>query len=339
MKALRITAPGKTEYGEAPKPELTADDVLIKVLRVGYCGSDLNTFRGTNPLVTYPRIPGHEIAGVVERVGVRVPELVQAGQAVTVLPYTACGHCAACRHGQANACESNATLGVQRDGAFTEYIAVPWRSVLVSKTAGKDLALVEPLSIGCHAVSRAEVKADDTVLVIGVGAVGLGAVAVAAKVRGARVIAADIDDAKLALAKKAGASHALRSDAKDFAEKLRAITKDGPDVVVEAVGSPLTYVLAVDVVAFAGRIAFIGYSGTPVTFDTKLFVKKEITMRGSRNATRADFETVVGLLERGEFPVQQAVSEEVPWERAAEALQRWSEKPAAVSKIHVLVSS
>ena len=337
MKAFRIIAPGKTEYGEAPKPSFTADDILIKVHRVGFCGSDLSTYRGANPLVTYPRIPGHEVAGEIAAVGERVPASLRVGQSVTVLPYTACGACAACRQGQANACERNATLGVQRDGAFTEFIAVPWPSVLAADLADRSLALVEPLAIGGHAVQRAQVKPGEHVLVIGCGTVGLGAIAVAAQVHGAQVIATDIDDAKLATARKAGAAHALRSDSRDFIGELRAIIPDGPQVVVEAVGSPLTYVLAVDAVAFAGRVAFIGYSAAPVTFDTKLFVKKELTLRGSRNATQADFSMVLDLIQQGKFPVRETVTEEVTWARAAEALDGWSAHPAGVGKIHVLI--
>src|SRR6476646_474637 len=166
------------------------------------CGSDLNTFRGYNPLVTYPRIPGHEIAATVEAVGAGVPSEFRPGVDVTVSPYTNCGTCAACRRGRPNACQSNQTLGVQRDGGMTSYFVAPWRKLFSSGGLSlRELSVVEPLSVGFHACNRGRVTSSDTVLVLGCGTVGLGAIA-AASFAGAKVIAADLDDAKLDLARE-----------------------------------------------------------------------------------------------------------------------------------------
>ena len=152
MRALVIDAPGRTRLGTVTEPRPAAGEVLVRVRTVGFCGSDLSTFRGANPLVSYPRVPGHEIAGVVEAVGAEVPDTVRVGTDVTVVPYTACGACAACRRGRVNTCRHNRTLGVQRDGAMTALVAVPWAAVLAADGLSRSaLALVEPLSVGAHA--------------------------------------------------------------------------------------------------------------------------------------------------------------------------------------------
>jgi threonine dehydrogenase-like Zn-dependent dehydrogenase len=287
-------------------------------------------------LVTYPRVPGHEIAGVVEAVGAEVPDTVRAGAAVTVVPYTACGACAACRRGRVNTCRHNRTLGVQRDGAMTALVAVPWTAVLEADGLSPSaLALVEPLSVGAHAVARGRVAPGDVVAVLGTGAVGLGAVAAAARA-GATVVAVDVDDRKLDTARRAGATHALNSRATALHEQLHELTGgDGPDVVIEAVGHPETFVAAVAEVAVAGRVVFIGYAKAPVTFDTTLFVRKELDVLGSRNATAADFREVIDLLRAGGFPVADAVTRVVPLDAAGDALRAWDADPGAVTRIHV----
>jgi threonine dehydrogenase-like Zn-dependent dehydrogenase len=255
VKALVIAEPGQTRYVERAPPSPEPGEVLLQVKRVGFCGTDLNTFRGLNPLVTYPRIPGHEIAAVVAAVTPGVPPHVTVGLETTVLPYTACGGCASCRSGRVNACRSNQTLGVQRDGAFAEFLTVPWESLVRSaRLSLAEHALVEPLSVGFHAVDRGRVTGGDTVLVLGCGMIGLGAISGAALGRGARVIAVDIDDAKLTLARKAGAAETINSRVGSLHDAVQTLTHgDGPSVAIEAVGVPETFRAAVDEVAFAGR--------------------------------------------------------------------------------------
>jgi 2-desacetyl-2-hydroxyethyl bacteriochlorophyllide A dehydrogenase len=337
MRALQIDREGSTRLVTVAPPAPAEGDVLIRVRTVGFCGSDLNTYRGLNPLVSYPRIPGHEIAGVVEQVGAAVPaESLRAGMDVTVVPYTACGRCPACRRRRANACRDNQTLGVQREGALTELVAIPWEKVLrADGLSARELALVEPLSVGFHAVDRGRVEARDTVLVIGCGAVGLGAIAGAAH-RGARVIAVDVDDDKLALGRRAGASETIDTRTGSLHERVQELTAgDGADVVIEAVGLPETFVGAVSEVAFTGRVVYIGYAKAPVTFDTSQFVKKELDILGSRNATAEDFRAVMEMLREGRFPVADAVTRVVGIDVAGDALREWSERPAAITRIHV----
>jgi 2-desacetyl-2-hydroxyethyl bacteriochlorophyllide A dehydrogenase len=337
MKALVIDRPGSATLGSLPEPTHAPDEVLLRVRTIGFCGSDVNTFRGLNPLVSYPRVPGHEIAATVEQVGAAVSDgRFREGMMVTVVPYTACGRCPSCRRGRSNACRDNQTLGVQRDGALTERIAVPWTHVLEGEgLSPHELALVEPLSVGFHAVSRARAQAGDRVVVIGCGAVGLGAVAAAAAA-GAEVIAVDLDERKLELSRRAGASHALNSRTAPLHESLPGLTGgDGPDVVIEAVGLPETFVAAVQEVAFAGRVVYVGYAKAAVTYDTAQFVKKELDILGSRNATAADFRAVIDLLRAGKFPADQAVTRVVRLEDAGEALREWSADPGPVTRIHV----
>ena len=338
MEAFFITAPGETGFRDIAEPVPGAEDVLLQVRVVGYCGSDLNTYRGKNPLIEYPIIPGHEFAATVLDVGAAVPGHIEPGMNVTVSPYTECGVCPSCRRGRANACRSNQTLGVQRHGALTQRMAIPWRKLYPSDALSlKSLALVEPLTVGFHASARGRVTEQDTVAVFGCGAIGLGAIAGCA-FRGARVVAVDIDSAKLELAQRAGARHVVNSAAGSLHDALGELTDgDGPDVVIEAVGLPQTYCAAIEEVAFTGRVVYIGYAKEPVTFETKLFVQKELDILGSRNAL-SDFEQVITMLERGGFPVEEVVTRVVPFADAPEALESWARAPVDVTKILVEVS-
>jgi threonine dehydrogenase-like Zn-dependent dehydrogenase len=310
-------------------PEAGAGDVLLRVALVGMCGTDLTTFRGANAMVTFPRVPGHEVAATVVEGGD-----LPAGTAVTVLPYTSCGECPSCRRGRVNACQHNQTMGVQRDGAMTEYIRVPREKIYTANLSLKELALVEPLTVGTHAVARGRVTKDDTVAVFGCGGVGLGAIAAAA-FRGARTIAIDMDDAKLEVARKAGASELIHSKSEDLHSRLVEITGTGPDVIIEAIGLPATFRAAVEEVAFTGRVVYIGYAKEPVSYETRLFVQKELDILGSRNALPEDFREVIRMLEAGRFPVEDAVSAVVAPEQAAEILAEWSANPAKFTKIMV----
>lgn len=338
MKAWCITEAGKMEQVERARPEPRAGEVLLKVGVVGFCGSDLNTFRGLNPMVNYPRIPGHEIGAVLVASGDDVDAKWTPGTKVLVIPYTNCGKCPACRRGRLNCCQFNQTLGVQRDGAMTEYMVVPPEKLLASDTLSlAELAMVEPLTVGFHAVDRAGVESRDTVMVFGCGAIGLGAIAGAAE-RGARVIAVDLDDEKLALAKKAGATDGINSGKAVLHDALQALTDgNGPDVVIEAVGLPQTFRAAVEEVAFAGRVVYIGYAKAPVEYETKQFVQKELDIHGSRNATPEDFRRVMEMLESGRFPVEESITLTASFEEAATAMQRWSDDPSTITKIQIRV--
>jgi threonine dehydrogenase-like Zn-dependent dehydrogenase len=334
MKAIRIIEPGKTEVVEIDKPIIKPGHVLLRIGYVGFCGSDLNTFRGLNPLVKLPIVPGHEIGAVIEVVADDVPSSIKPDMNATVNPYTSCGNCPACLNGRPNACEFNQTLGVQRDGAMSEYLLVPWNKVIADESITvRNFALVEPLSVGFHAVDRAKVTDVDTVMVIGCGMIGLGAV-IRASIRGAKVIAVDVDDKKLNLAKQLGAGYGINSRKENLHERTLEITgKRGADVVIEAVGRPETYLAAVSEISFTGRIVYIGYVKEKVPFDTQLFVKKEADILGSRNAMPSDFRAVMEYLKKGICPVDQLVTAVFPPEEAQNALEKWAKNPGDVFRI------
>lgn len=336
MKSLVIDRPGSTSIIEKDRPIPGPYDVLLRTRVVGFCGSDLSTYRGLNPLVNYPRVPGHEIGATIEAVGTEVPDKWKCGQDVLVLPYTACGSCVACRQGRVNCCQHNETLGVQRDGAMAEYFVAPHDKLLTSsKLSLPEMALVEPLTVGFHAAARGRVTSKDTVAIFGCGAIGLGVIAGAA-VRGARVIAIDVDDSKLELACKCGASIGINSLQGSLHEQLQELTEGrGPEVIVEAVGLPQTFRSAVEEVSFAGRVVYIGYAKAPVEYETKFFVMKELDILGSRNAMVEDFQAVIGLLEGGSFPVENVITACVPLLEAGTILHQWSEAPAGFTKIQV----
>ena len=336
MKAVRITAASQMEVAEVEKPSFGAGEVLVKIKYVGFCGSDLNTFLGRNPMVKLPVVPGHEVGAVIEAVGEGVPATLVKGMSVTVNPYTACGKCASCRNGRVNACEHNETLGVQRNGAMCKYVVLPWEKIIPAEgITPRDCALIEPMSVGFHAVSRGQVTDNDTVMVIGCGMIGMGAI-VRAALRGATVVAVDLDDEKLALARRVGAHHTINSKTENVHERLAEITGGmGPDVVIEAVGSPATYVMAVDEVAFTGRVVCIGYAKSEVAFQTKYFVQKELDIRGSRNALPEDFRAVIRYMQHGDCPKEELISKVAKPETALQAMEEWAAAPAKVFRILV----
>jgi threonine dehydrogenase-like Zn-dependent dehydrogenase len=335
MKALYLTAIGKTELREIPMPVNGDEEVLLRISHVGFCGGDLNGFKGLFELQEYPNILGHEVGGTIVEKGKLVPDNIQIGSNATIYPYQHCGTCVSCRKGRINACQDNKTMGVRRPGAMTEYISINWRHVYCSeKLTLKELALVEPLTVGFHAVARGRVAAEDTVAVMGCGMVGLGAVAAAVN-RKSMVIAVDIDDTKLEIARKIGATHIINPAKQDIHLTLEQVTNgDGPDVIIEAVGNAQTYTIAVEEVAYTGRVVCIGYAKQPATFNTGLFVRKEIEILGSRNCT-TEFSEVIAYLEKGSFPVNDVISRTVGIHQAGEALADWAKDASGITKIMV----
>jgi threonine dehydrogenase-like Zn-dependent dehydrogenase len=335
MRALFLTAIGQTEIREIEKPSIGTEEVLLKIGMVGFCGGDLNGFKGLFELQEYPNVLGHEVGGTIEEIGSQVPETFKLGNKVTVYPYLNCGKCISCRKGRRNACQDNKTMGVRRPGAMTRYIAIHWQDLFTSeKLSLKELALVEPLTVGFHAAARGRVSSQDRVAVIGCGIVGMGAIASAVN-RGAEVIAIDIDDSKMDIAKKIGVAHTINTSREDLHEALTRITDgDGPDVIIEAVGNAMTYRAAVDEVAYTGRVVCIGYAKSAVEFNTGIFVRKEIEILGSRNCTD-EFPEVIAYLEAGKFPVEDVISKTVSLDDAGAALADWAANAKGITKIMV----
>ena len=334
MRALIIQKPGEASVETVPEPVRKENEVLLRVRMIGMCGSDLNSFRGKNPLVQFPRIPGHEIAATVAE-DRRSQNALPEGVDVTVSPYTNCGKCAACLRNRPNACQFNETLGVQRNGAMTEYISVPSTKLYRANLSIKELCLVEPLTVGFHAVARGRVANTDTVAIFGCGGVGLGAIA-ASHFAGARTIGVDLDDHKLAIARRAGAAEIINTSREPLHQRLLELTEGrGPDVIIEAVGTPQTFRAAAEEVTFTGRVVYIGYAKEPVAYETRLFVQKELDILGSRNALPQDFQRVIQMLEERRFPVDAAVGSIVTLDEAPAILRAWSENPSQFTKIMV----
>ena len=323
VKALRIESENVTRFAEIDEAPLLAGQVRVRVRHVGLCGSDLNTFKGLNPLVQLPRIPGHEIGGEIMEAGEGVSGVYAKGKRVIVLPYTNCGECSSCRKGRLNACRYNKTLGVQQNGGLADQIVLPAEKLILNDTlAPRHLALVEPLSVGFHAVERGRVQAGDTVAVLGCGMIGMG-VLIGALARGAQVIAIDPSAEKRELALQFGATHALPGG-EDVVAKVQELTNDdGVDIAFEAVGLPITFTQAIDLAGFAGRVVYVGYSKAPVTYQTQFFNLKELDIMGSRNATLADFEAVIAHLEKLGTDADKLISKIFPFDEAEAALPYW----------------
>jgi len=335
VKAVVMHGPGNVRVETVADPVRAPGEALLRVRRIGLCGTDLSSWRGRNPLVSYPRIPGHEIAATIVELGEDHPAHLSVGMDVTLSPYYCCRCCSSCRNERHNACRDNQTLGVQRDGALAEYVSVPAEKLYSAQLNLEELCLVEPLTVGCHAAARARVTSKDVVAIFGCGGVGLGAVAAVA-FRGATTVGIDIDDTKLAIAQQAGAAHVIHSQRQNPAELLAELTGGhGPDVVIEAVGSPETFRSAVEVVAFTGRVVYIGYAKEPVTYETRLFVQKELDIVGARNALPEDFRQTIQMLEQHRFPVEAAIGTVAPMEQTAELLHAWSTDPGRFRKIMI----
>ena len=335
MKAILLPGPGQVEIVDVPEPQLGPEDVLVEVRYVGLCGSDLGMYRGTFAIGSYPRIPGHEVSGTLLAKGEEVPDSIATGSRVTLWPYTECGVCPACRRGRPNTCQFNQTLGLQRDGALAERFAIHYSRVFSSDVLTlKELALVEPMSVGYHAANRGQVREVDSVLVIGCGTIGMGAVAASVR-KGATVIVADIDEGKLQLAARFGTQHTINSIQADLLEEVARLTNgEGVDVAMEAVGLPQTFRQAVEAVCYAGRVVYVGYAKTEVCYDTTDFVRKELDIRGSRNALRV-FPAVVQMLEKRQQPFEELITRVYPVGQTAEALRAWDADPGAFTKVLV----
>lgn len=336
MKALRIDAVLSCRMEDMPDPVPGPGEVLLQIRHVGLCGSDLATFTGANPLVSLPRVPGHEIGAVIAGIGPEVPDHLALGQRVVVVPYTACGTCSSCRQGRVNACRFNKTLGVQHEGALSERFVLPWGKVIVNdRLAPRHLALVEPLSVGFHAVARGRIGPGDTVVVLGCGMIGMGAVC-GAVARGARVIAVDYG-ARTDMALRYGAAHAVDAGG-DVPAQIAALTDGhGADVVIEAVGLPATFTQAIDLACYSGRIVYIGYSKAPVSYETRFFNLKELDILGSRNALPQDFQAVIDWMEHLPSAPDDLITQVFPMDRADQALPYWVAHRADVLKLVVEV--
>ncbi|MAF12048.1 alcohol dehydrogenase, partial [Candidatus Poribacteria bacterium] len=299
MKTVVLEEPGRFEMTDTPEPPGEAGHALVRVRRVGICGTDLHAYGGRQPFFEYPRIIGHELG--VEIVDVGANDLgLAVGDLCAVEPYLECGSCIACRRGRTNCCAHLKVLGVHTDGGMREVISVPFNKLHRSTTLSLDqLALVETLGIGHHAVSRAQIEAGEHVLVIGAGPIGLTAVAFAQEA-GGRVSVMDVNARRLAFCQEAlGVEDII--DANDGPDaRLADITSgEGPTAVFDATGNPASMNAAFKYPAATGKLVFVSLAQTDVTFNDPEFHRRELTVYATRNSTAADFRRIIGLLEDG----------------------------------------
>ena len=332
MKALVCAEPRKLEYASANKPQLKKDHAIIKVRRIGICGTDLHAYEGTQPFIEYPRILGHELAG----------ELVDAdnaagfaiGEAVTFIPYISCGNCIACRTQKLNACVHIKVCGVHQDGGMVEYFSVPSASLIHGETLGFDaLALVEPLAVAAHGVRRANVKAGEFVLVIGAGPIGLGTMEFA-RIAGGKLIALDINNERLKFCKeKLNVDYVINANAPDVLQQLMHITKgDMPTVVIDATGNLKAINNAFQYMAHGARYVLIGLQKEEICFSHPDFHKREGTLMSSRNATSEDFEHVIACMKKRMVDPTAYITHRVFFDQAKNEFENWLNPASGVIK-------
>ncbi len=301
MLTITCETPGRLITETREKPTRAEGEVLVRVRRIGVCGTDLHIFSGNQPYLAYPRVMGHELAGTVEE----APEgsTLSTGDAVYIIPYLSCGECHACRKGKTNCCSRIQVLGVHRDGGMTEYLSLPERFVCKAEGISLDqAAMVEFLAIGAHAVRRGAVENGQAVLVVGAGPIGI-AVAIFARLRGARVIMLDTREDRLAFARaNLGVAETVKAGEGDR-ERLSELTSgDFFDVVFDATGSPKAMERGFSLVGHGGAYVLVSIVASDISFNDPEFHKRETTLLGSRNATPEDFETVVAALRAGDVP-------------------------------------
>lgn len=278
---------------------ISKDEVLIAIKHIGICGTDIHAYGGNQPYFEYPRVLGHELSGIVEEVGESVQD-IQSGDRVTIVPYVHCGICIACRQGRTNCCTSMQVIGVHQDGGMSEYLKVPQENVLtVNDLSLESAATIEPLSIGAHAVRRAGVQKEDTVLVIGAGPIGLG-VARFTKLIGAKTILMDISEERLAFSQQwTEADGTVKAGEHAFDELLSLNNQELPTVVIDATGNKQSMEQAFTYVSHGGKLVYVGLVKDRISFSDPDFHSKELTLLGSRNATIEDFNHVIDCMAKG----------------------------------------
>jgi 2-desacetyl-2-hydroxyethyl bacteriochlorophyllide A dehydrogenase len=323
METLVCTTPGHFAYQKVQKPLQTAGHTIIRIKRIGICGTDLHAFEGTQPFFNYPRILGHELAG--EIVSMDTAPGFEIGEAVTFVPYFNCGTCIACRAGKPNCCTHIKVSGVHIDGGMAEYLSIPSYSLVHGDGLSYDeLALVEPLAIGAHGVRRANIQPDDVVLVVGAGPIGIGTMEFG-KIAGATVIALDINDARLTFCRDViGVDYTINALSEDVAARLSAITQgDMPTVVIDATGSLGAINAGFNYLAHGGRYILIGLQKGDIHFNHPEFHKREATMMSSRNATRQDFEHVINAMKKGLVKPTTYITHRVHFKEVKDEFENW----------------
>jgi 2-desacetyl-2-hydroxyethyl bacteriochlorophyllide A dehydrogenase len=333
MKAIQLEKPQLFRVIDVPEPvSPKADDAVVRVHRVGICGTDFSGYLGKMPFFSYPRIPGHELGVEVVAVGARVAN-VKVGDRCSIEPYINCQMCYSCVRGHTNCCMNHQTLGVHCDGGLQRLFTIPARKLHSSQVLSFDqLALVETLGIGCHAINRAKPTPSETILVIGAGPIGLSAIEFA-KLSGARTIVLDMNDQRLAFCRdRLGISHTVKADGNELKVIEELTGGNFCDVVVDATGSNKSMVNAMNFVAFAGRLVFVGITSQEITFTQPLMHRREMSFLASRNAVSADFVRIIKLIEDGCIDTKPWITHHAPFDEMIARFPTWMKPETGVIK-------
>lgn len=332
MKALSCSKPGHFDYISMEKPMLKKGWSILKIKRIGICGTDLHAYEGTQPFFSYPRILGHELSG--ELLEASEADGFEIGERVSFIPYFNCGACIACRNGKPNCCADIKVCGVHIDGGMAEYLSVPSSHLLHGEGLSFDeLALVEPLAIGAHGVRRANVTAGEFVLVIGAGPIGLGTMEFA-RIAGAKVIALDINKDRLQFCReRLKIEHTVDALNEDVTAELIKITNgDMPAVVIDATGNQKAINNAFQYMAHGARFVMIGLQKGEISFSHPEFHKREATLMSSRNATRQDFEHVIDSMKKGRVDPKTYITHRVHFDELKNEFKNWLNPEKGVIK-------
>lgn len=309
MKAVQIVKPNELKIIEMEKPQITAEDnVLVKIQAAGICGSDVGIYHGTNAAATYPRVIGHEMVGEVVEVGPGVTK-VKLGDRVIIDQVTSCGTCYACRHNRGNVCGNLKVRGVHIDGGYREYMAVPEKDcyLLPDFLSYEDAVMIEPTTIAIQSCSRAELCEEDTLLILGCGALGSSILRIA-RLSGAKIIVADVVDDKLEEALKKGADYAINLTKEDIVAKAREYTEGyGPTVSIDAACTKDSLATLLELTGNAGRVITMGFSIAPTEVTQFKITSKELDVRGSRLQNKK-FQTAIDLINEGKLHLEGSIS-------------------------------
>nr|WP_302139719.1 zinc-binding alcohol dehydrogenase family protein [Halomonas alkalicola] len=333
MHVLVCTQPHQLELREAPMPTCGPDEALVRIRRVGVCGTDIHAYGGNQPYFDYPRVLGHELSGEVVAVG-EADHQALVGQNAYVIPYLHCGECRACRSGKTNCCQHMQVIGVHRDGGMADYLVVPVEHLVTSATLDPErLALIECLAIGAHAVRRSDIGAGELAVVVGAGPIGMGILQVARSL-GARTLVVDTNPKRLAFCRDAlGADAVAHAVNDDVVARIEALNEGAlAEVVFDATGNPRAMNRGFDFAGHGGRYVLVSVVKADIVFHDPDFHKKELSLLGSRNATREDFETVARLMETGELQAEAMITHRGALGEMPELMPRWCDPASGVIK-------
>jgi 2-desacetyl-2-hydroxyethyl bacteriochlorophyllide A dehydrogenase len=335
MKVLLCEKPAKFEYIERNGPSAKTENAILKVKRIGICGTDLHAFEGTQPYFEYPRVLGHELA--CEIADMKSNGEFTIGDNVTFIPYFNCGECIACKNGLTNCCVNMKVFGVHIDGGMSEYISVPVNKLLQGGNMSFDeLALVEPLAIGAHAVRRAAVRPGEFVLIAGAGPIGLGTMEFA-RLAGANVIAMDMNEGRLDFCKeRLHIKHVINPSTMDVMKQLKQFTGgDMPTVVIDATGNLKAINTGFQYMAHGARYVLIGLQKNEILISHPEFHKREATLMSSRNATREDFDHVMTCMKKGLVDPATYITHRVGFDEVKDNFNSWLDPASGVIKAMV----